>query len=134
MNKKFLFTLWGCLFILCGGLGFIPEPKGAAAVFLLLCALANFLPPALLLYRAGKAGDSALLKLIRNLSALSLGLTVICLLLNFVCAWGSEFWGTVLYYILVIVSSPMVCSGHWALSLFLWSCLLVASLKELRKK
>jgi len=36
----------------------------------------------------------------------------------------------VLHIMLVIVSSPMVCSGNWALSLFLWACLLVASLRK----
>ena len=49
-------------------------------------------------------------------------------------AVGSEALGNVLHYILVVVSSPMIASGHWALSLFLWACLLMVSLKQLRKK
>jgi len=133
MNKKLLFALWGCLFILCAGLGFIPEPERALGIFLSVCAVSCFVPPALLLYRAAKTRDLPVLKLVRNLSALSLGLTMAVLLGNFACAMGSEFWGTVLYYVLVIVSSPMVCSGHWAMSLFLWACLLMVSLRELRK-
>ena len=133
MNKKSLFALWGCLFILCAGLGFIPEPEGTFAVLLRILSLTVFLPPALLLWQAGKSADRATVQLVRNLSALSLGLTLTVLLLNFLCAMGSEFWGTVLYYILVIVSSPMVCSGHWAMSLFLWACLLIGSLRELKK-
>ena len=134
MTQKNLFALWGCLFILCAGLGFIPEPEGALAVFLTALSLTSFLPPALLLYRAAKERDLPALKLIRNLSALSLVVTLAVLLLNFACAMGSEFWGTVLYYVLDIVSSPMVCSGHWAMSLFLWACLLMVSLRELRTK
>ena len=72
-------------------------------------------------------------KLVCNLSALSLGLTLILLVLNFLTALQSEFLGQVLHYTLVIVSSPMICSGHWAMSLFLWACLLIASRKQTRR-
>jgi cytochrome c biogenesis protein CcdA len=133
MNKKLLLISWAGLFIVCAALGFIPEPDGA---FRLVCtglSLVFFLPPAALLYVSGKQKDSDTAMLIRNLSALSLGLTLVLLILNFLTALRSEFLGQVLHYILVIVSSPMVCSGHWALSLFLWACLLMASLRESRR-
>ena len=130
MSQNTLYALWGGLFLLCAGLGFVPEPN----LFTALAALAGFLPPALLLYRAGKAKDVHTLKLVRNLAALSLGLTALLLVLNFMTALSSETLGTIIYYILVIVSSPMVCSGHWALSLFAWACLLMVSLSQLKKK
>lgn len=133
MNKNVLFALWGGLFIVCAGLGFIPEPAGLLRGVLTAMSLVFFLPPALLVYRAGKEGDGHILKLVRNLSALSLLLTLVLLVLNFLTAVGSPTLGTVLYYILVIVSSPMVCSGYWVLSLFLWACLLMVSMKDLRK-
>lgn len=129
MNKKSLYALWGFLFILCAGLGFIPEPAGALKTLMTLLAIACFLPPAVLLYCA----DSADRTLIRNLSALSLGLSLVLLIANFLSAYASDTLGTILYYILVTVSSPMICSGHWAMSLFLWACLLMASLKDPRK-
>ena len=134
MNKKTLFALWGGMFILCAALGFIPEPEGAARVVLTLLSLAFFAPPAWLLYRAGKEKDAHSLKLVRNLSALSLGLTLVLLIGNFLSALSSEVLGNIVYYILIIVSSPMICSGHWASSLFLWACLLMVSLRQLRKK
>ena len=134
MNKNTLFALWGGLFLLCAGPGFLPEPDGAVGTVLTLAALACFVPPAALLYRAGKEADVLTLKLVRNLSALSLGLTLVLLIVNFLTALSSEALGTVVYYILVIVSSPMVCSGHWAMSLFLWACLLMVSLSRLKKK
>ena len=84
---------------------------------------------ALLLYRSEK--QDALL--IRNLSALSLTLTLVLLILNFLLAFSSETLGQILHYVLIIVSCPMICSGHWALSLFLWACLLMASLKQSRR-
>ena len=129
MNTKRLYILWAGLFILCAGLGFIPEPEGALRLALSGLSILFFLPPALLLYR----GEPAEIRLIRNLSGLSLGFTLILLILNFLTALRSEFLGEVLHGILTIVSSPMICSGHWALSLFLWACLLMASLTQCKR-
>ena len=126
MTKRNLFVLWGVLFVLCAGLGFLE-----ASAFGLIASLLFFVPPAVLLYRAGK--DRHTLLLIRNLSALSLGLTLAFLVLNLLTAFGSEMLGNFVHYILVIVSSPMICSGHWAMSMFLWACLLMMSLKLLKK-
>ena len=129
MKRKILFALWAFLFSLCAGLGFIPEPVDLQRKIMTVLAALTFLPPALLLYRGSR--DDAML--IRNLSALSLGLTLLLLILNFFTAFSSEALGQVLHYVLIIVSSPMICSGHWAMSLFLWACLLVASRKQLRR-
>lgn len=134
MSKKWLFALWGGLFALCAGLGFLPEPEGALGVLLTVLALASFLPPAALLYRAVREQDRHTVLLVRNLSGLSLGLTLILLMLNFWSALGSETLGTVLYGLLVVVSSPMICSGHWVMSLFLWACLLMVSLRHSRRR
>ena len=35
MTKRTLFALWGGLFLLCAGLGFLPEPEGFAAFALM---------------------------------------------------------------------------------------------------
>ena len=130
MNKKLLYALWAGLFILCAGLGFIPEPEGSLQMLLTVVSLAFFLPPAWLLCR----GDVSDAKLIFSFSALSLGLTLALLVLNFLTALQSEFLGQVLHYTLVIVSCPMICSGHWAMSLFLWACLLIASRKQKKQE
>ena len=129
MNRKFLFALWAFLFILCAGLGFIPEPEAALRIFCTTASVLSFLPPALLVCD----GEKHTVRLIRNLSAMSLGLTAVLLILNFLVAFGSEVLGQILHYTLVIVSSPMICSGHWALSLFLWACLLMGALKQNRR-
>ncbi len=133
MNRKQLYALWGSLFILCAGLGFIPEPSGAARWALTLVSLVFFVPPGILLRRGMQEKNTDDLKLIRNLSALSLGLTLLFLICNFLSVLRSETLGNILYWILVIVSSPMACSGYWALSMFLWACLLMVSLKGLRR-
>ena len=138
MNRKNLFAAWGGLFIICAGLGFIPgfaeEVAGALRALLVLLSLAFFVPPALLLYVAYRDRDVHTLKLVRNLSALSLGLTLAVLVGNVLSALGPELLGTLLHCILIVVSTPMLCSGYWALSLFLWACLLMVSLTLLRKR
>ena len=130
MKNRILYVLWGALFILCAALGFIPEPAGAGRLLLTLASLLFFLPPAMLIRSARKTGSRSQLALMRNLSALSLGLTAVLLILNFLTAFRSETLGNILHAVLVIVSSPMICSGHCALSLFLWASLLIASLKK----
>ena len=125
MKKSHLFALWGVLFVLCAALGFLPESSG----WMTAVSVLFFLPPALLLYK----GDRNTVLLVRNLSALSLGVTLLTLSLNFVLAVSTEALGNVLHTILVIVSTPMLCSGYWVLSLFLWACLLMGSLKLLKQ-
>ena len=134
MNKKTLFALWGGLYILCAGLGFIPEPGGMGRGLLTALAVAFFLPGGALLYRAKQQKDRQTAATVRNLSAASLGLTLLALLANFLTLGASGAVGDALYAVLVILSSPMICSGYWLLSLFLWACLLVVSLEILKKK
>ena len=133
MKKQALFGLWAGLFIVCAGLGFIPEPEGGVRTVLTLTALSSFLPPFALIYFATKTGDRNTVALIRSLSAASLGLTALFLVLNFASVLWQEQIGNFLYRVLIVVSSPMVCSGHWALSLFLWACLLILSHQQLKK-
>ena len=132
MKKNTLFALWGGLFILCAGLGFIPAPSAFLQNLMTLLAVCFFVPPAILLWLGRK--DRKLLLLIRNLSLLSLGLTLAMMILNILSALGSETLGSILNSILIIVSSPMFCAGSWVLSLFLWACLMVVSLSLLRRK
>ena len=130
MKKSFLFALWGGMFILCAALGFIPEPSAPLSALLTAVSVLFFLPPALLLASAKKQEKTDTVKLIRNLSLASLTLTLALLIANFSLALRSELLGTFLHYTLTIVSAPMIASQHWALSLFLWACLLMASWRK----
>lgn len=130
MNQKYLFALWGGLFALCAALGFLPQPDDALKILMTALSLAFFLPPALLLHQNRRAKNRAAALLVRNLSAVSLLLTALLIIVNFLSALGSPFWGNVLYSILIIVSSPMVCSQYWALSLFLWACVMITAAKQ----
>ena len=122
MSKKMLYSLWGALFVLCAVLGLLPD----AGIWGIAAALIFFLPPAMLLYR----GDRETRRLIRNLSALSLGMTALALVVSMLTAAGSEALGNSLHYVLGIVSVPMFSARYWVLSLFLWACLLVAAGKK----
>lgn len=128
MKNRFLYALWGALFILCAGLGFIPEPAGALKGLLTGVSVGFFLPPALLIWKARREKDRGVLSLVRYLSIGSLSLSVLLLIANFLTAFRSELLGDILHGVLVVVSSPMICSGHWAMSLFFWACLLIGSM------
>lgn len=132
MKNTTLFGIWGGMYALCAGLGFIPAPAGAGKAALVILAVLFFLPPAALIARASQQKDTRTLLLIRNLSALWLGLTTALLVGNFLSLAAAAWVGDLLHYLLVIVSSPMVCGQYWVMGLFLWACLLFASLRELK--
>lgn len=135
MKQKKLLTLWAAMFLLCAGLGFIPLPTDGLKVFMVVAAVAFFIPPALLIRSAvnRKRPYRDMLLLIRNLSLFSLIATTVVLLLNFLSVAWPRFVGDGLYGLLVVISTPMICGQYWLVSLFLWACLLMVCLKYLRK-
>lgn len=134
MNKKKLYIAWAVLYGICAVLGFIHEPEGVLAGVMVTLSLLFFLPPAILLYRAIPREQWGTVRAVRNLSIASLALTLVMLVLNFLSLGASDAAGYVLYGLLIIVSSPMVCGQAWVVSLFLWACLLMVSLKYRKKK
>ena len=134
MNKKLLLTLWGVLFVICAGMGFVPQPGVALKILMVMLSLSFFALGGWILWQAGQKKDPATIGLIRNLSLASLVLTFVMLLANFLSVFTSEWLGNVLHDMLIVVSSPMFCAPSWAFSLFLWACLMVASHKMVAKK
>ena len=134
MKNKSLLAIWGIFYIICAGLGFIPEPEGTVRIFLTAISILFFVPPAILLFDAFSAGDEKTIRLIRLLSALSLALTLVLLTANFLAALGASWLGTLLHILLVIGTAPMLCSNYWVLSLFLWAVLLVASCQKRKER
>ena len=123
MKQKTLYAIWGVLYALCCALGFLPQKGGILTVFSVLF----FLPGVLILADAYKQQNQTALRTLRYVSLGSLVLTLALLAASFASAQGSLKLGDVLHYILGIVSVPMFCSSIWALSLFLWACLFIAS-------
>ena len=134
MNRTSFYTVWAGLFILCAGLGFIPAPAGFVKFLLIGLTLGFFAVPGWFLTWLDKRGDRLHIRIVRNLSLASLGLTIGLILLNFVSFMASEAVGTLLHILLIIVSTPMICGQYWVLSLFLWACLLFWAQSLLKKK
>ena len=133
MKNQKISMIWAFLYGVCAALGFIPNPTGALSGLMIVLSVAFFVPPAVLVYRGIKGQDFLLLKKIRYLSLIWLGLTTIVVSLNFLSVEASEAAGTVLYWLLILVSAPMVCSQAWVVPIFLWGCLLTVCL-QYRKK
>ena len=134
MKKMILYGSWFCLYVICAILGYIIPVTTTQQVSMLLLSLVFFVPPAILLIDARRKQDKKVLLTLRWISALSLVLTVIFLVLNVVSALFSEATGELLYELLIFASTPMICSQHWMLSIFLWACLFFATIGRKKKK
>lgn len=135
MQAVILKILWVGLYLICGVLGLVSTDDAFSLAVMLLLSILFFVPPALLLYRARHDDDRKTMRLVRRVSALSLGSTTVLLILNVLSVRASgEGIGTALHYLLAIVSVPMLCSGSWGIPLFLWACLLWGSLPGRRKR
>ena len=134
MSKKTLYYIWGGLFILCGLLGFIPQPTGIVKALMLVSSLTFFVPGGILLYLGKKEEDYGTIGVVRNLSIIWLSVTLLLLVLNFLSGKASNAMGDFLYGLLTMLSAPMVCSQYWFLPLFLWACLLMTAISIRKKK
>ena len=145
LNKYILLALWAGMFILCAVLGYLPPQEGANKWLLIFFALAFFVPPALLVYKSRKEKDGKMLRLVRIVAMVALIATVVMLLVNLLSIAlllvmpedTALIVGDVLYYLLILVSTPMVCGQYWGIGLvgwaaLLWSCILV--LQSLKTK
>lgn len=128
MKEKLLYAIWFCLYVLCVGLGTVQEAAGFGKVLLILTAVIFFLPGAGLVLHGLRARNKKVLSRVSIVSAVSLSLTLILLVANFLSIAASSQAGKVLSDLLLLVSAPMFCAQYWVLSLFLWACLLYASL------
>ena len=133
MKTKSLYILWGMLYVLCTLLGFIPNPTGFLRGLMLFFSAVFYFPGFILIHTAQQQNDKKALRTLRLISAGSLALTLAALVANFQWVMASEAVGTLLYVVLVLVSTPMVCSGLWVAPLFIWACLLFATFLKTKK-
>ena len=132
MKKSNLWAGWAAMYSICLTFSFIPNPQGVLSGFMLILGLLFFLPPAMLLYWAIPRREFKVIRRIRTISLVSLILTFILLILNFMSLAFSYDVGMAIYVALLFVSVPMVCSQAWVVSLFLWAALLWGSLFSLK--
>lgn len=129
MDKTILKVLWAGMFILCAVLGFVPGAEGFSYWMMVAMSVLFFVPPALLLYRSWKDRDAKQLRLVRNLALISLIGTSVLLIANFLSVLGGQLLGKILYWVLVIFSTPMICSQNWAICLFVWALVLMTAIQ-----
>ena len=127
MKQKTLYTVWGLLFVLCCALGFLTQRTEALEVVFTILSVLFFVPGMLLLVDGYGRNDKKALRRLRIISLCSLILSLVLLAASFASAKSSIELGNVLHYMLGVVSTPMFCSVFWALPLFLWGCLFMAS-------
>lgn len=134
MKEKILYAIWASLYILCVGLGTVENAAGLGKALLIASAVIFFLPGGALLYHGLQTGNNKVLQRLRLVCLTSLVLTLILIVANLMSVSASAKTGKVLYDLLQLFSAPMLCGQYWALSLFLWACLLMASFTKIRKK
>ena len=134
MDKSIYLALWGGMYVLCCVLGFLPEQTGFSLYVMAAVSLLFFLPPFLMVRKAKEKKDFKTLKLTRRICLISLGLSTVLLVANFLSVLSpSETLGNVLHVILSLVSVPMMSSNLPLLSLLLWACLLSISKTKAKK-
>ena len=129
MSNTVLFALWGVLYALCAGLGFVAAPGATLRLLMILLSVAMFVPPFLL----NRKGNRRVRLLVRNLSLAWLVLTGVLLVASILSVMGSETLGNILHGMLTVISSPLVCSDSWALTIFLWACVFFDAGAKLKK-
>lgn len=130
---KKLWLSWYALLLVCAILGFLKEPTGFLYFLCVSLSVASFIPPFCLLKYASDRQDKKPLRLIRNLSIISLSLTVVLYSLNVLSVLMDPVWGYIFDAMLVVLTTPMVCGQIWVLSLFGWAMLLWTSVALLKK-
>jgi hypothetical protein len=133
-RKTKLWLTWGGMYVLCTVFGFINTNNGFLQAFFALSSIGFFLPGGILLYEAVTDKDRKTVRLIRGICIASLALTMVMVILNALTLASGEAVGNRMNGLLIIVSTPMFASQVWALSLFLWACLLMGSFFKKTKK
>ena len=130
LNKKLLYIAWAMMYVICAAVGFVAPQTTGEKVALFVVSLVFFIPPVLLAVRAYRKHSKRTFRRLALISGLSLGLTTVVYIANIASAYASETVGNILYWLLILVSVPMVSMGVQLLSMFLWACLLIFSLRN----
>lgn len=132
MLNTYLYITWAAMYVICAACGILSVPLGLGIG---LC-VAFFVPPGILIGLAVKKRDRRALGLVQGISLGWLILTTVLVILNIFSVAMSELAGSILYYMLAVLCSPMVCGTYWTIAMFGWACLLVVCIqkrKQLKK-
>ena len=128
MKKRILYIAWAFLYLLCAALGHSVDPSPVRQTVMTGLSVIFFIPGFWLLILGWRSRDEKELKRLFFICLASLTLTLVMLLANLLSVTGSESLGKVLYVLLIWLSSPMICSGYWFGSLFVWAILLFSTI------
>lgn len=130
MKDKQLYLYWLYAYIICAILGFIQNRSPLVTALLALACAAFFVPGGILVYRDIRNKQRKNLRNIMVLSIASLLLTM-ALFIGYwfsLTAFGSDTPGKVMYALLTVFSTPLMCAPFPAISMFLWACLLFTAI------
>ncbi|MBR5021779.1 MAG: hypothetical protein IKY18_01050 [Oscillospiraceae bacterium] len=130
-KKTVVYVVWAVWYLICLFLSLGKPPVGWAKAPFVLVGLLFFVPPFYLLYISKK--DAKTIKLVRTISIVSIATFVVLYALNLMSVNWSVTAGRVLYYLMVVFCAPIMCGQFFAVSLYLWGCLLWACVLMLRK-
>lgn len=134
-NTMRLWILWAATYVLCTICGLIPIREGSIiGLGVMLLGMAFFIPPALLIYYVVKKKRTTPLTYVRNISLISLVLTLISYVLNIVTYNAPQWLQLVANWMKALVCTPMNCLPEQIqlLSVFGWACLLMTTLQYLQ--
>ena len=123
-----MYGIWSAMYIGAVLLSLINQAQGAALILIQIYSVVFFIPGVILAAIGVKNRDKKQLKRLRIVSILSLVLTLALLVANFLSVGGSAQLGRILNSFLILVSAPMLICFNWSVSLFLWACLLMATI------
>ena len=129
-KNTILYIIWAVLYCACVGFSFISEPTAGERVFLIVLSAGFFVPPYALVYESIKKQDRKAIKTLRLICICVLVLALILLVLNILSVNYSARTGLVLYVLLAMFAPPLACAEQYALSLFLWACLMMLTLQR----
>ena len=129
-KNTILYIIWAVLYCACVGFSFAEPTNIGGKAFLIVLSVAFFVPPYVMAYQAQKKDDRKTIKTLRLICIGILVLALILLVLNILSVNYSARTGLVLYVLLAMFAPPLACADQYALSLFLWACLLMLTLQR----
>ena len=123
-----LYGIWAVMYVGAVLLSLLDNVQGSGLVLVNIFSFLFFIPGGILAFWAIRQKAAAQLRALRIISAVSLSLTVVLLVISFVCSQASGWMALILNSLLILLSAPLLIAPFWAASLFLWACLLMATL------
>ena len=125
---EILYGIWAVMYIGAVLLSLIDNVQGVGAVLLNIYSVLFFVPGGILAYWAIRQRDKVQLRLLRIISGVSLSVTGVVLVIIFLFVQGSSLLGKILNSFLILLSALFMIAPFWAASIFLWACLLMATI------